>query len=103
MNKSYLIAIAASSFFLAADLRGQTSSEGKTFAKHWLQSNCAEAGENQDEAANFIKYKVELKAYFLSAIQRGLELDEMREEEVALEQIYDQNLRMLNESKPTWM
>jgi hypothetical protein len=103
MNKSYLIAIAASFFFLAADLRAQTSGEGKTFAKHWLRSNCAEAGENQDEAANFIKYKVELKAYFLSAIQRGLELDEMREEEVALEQIYDQNLRMLNESKPTWM
>ncbi|MEY2502645.1 MAG: hypothetical protein QOI07_2979 [Verrucomicrobiota bacterium] len=103
MKKRYSILIAFSLFFMAGELKAQTSGEGKAFAKHWLRSNCVEAAENPDEAANFIKYQVELKAYFVSAIQRGLELDEMREEEVALEQTYDQNLRMLNESKPTWI
>ena len=61
------------------------------------------ANDSQNERDNFLKYKEALRAYFLSAIQRGLELEEMREDEAALGEIYDRNITTLDENKPGWI
>jgi hypothetical protein len=103
MKKSSLMMIAVSFFLLGGALSAQASAEGKTFAKNWLRMSCFEAVDNQNEQENFLKYKDDLKAYFLSAVQRGLELDGLREEEAALGQIYDQNIKMLDENRPGWV
>ncbi|MEY2561268.1 MAG: hypothetical protein QOG51_1683 [Verrucomicrobiota bacterium] len=95
--------IAASFLLLAGGLSAQTSGEGKTFAKNWLRMNCVEALNPQDEIDNFVKHQADLKAYFLTAVQRGLELEEMREEEAALGEIYDRNIKTLDQNKPAWM
>ncbi|MEY2519370.1 MAG: hypothetical protein QOF24_1129 [Verrucomicrobiota bacterium] len=103
MKTTCLISIVASFFLLAGGLDAQTSEEGKVFAKNWLRMSCIEAADSQDEQVSFVKYKEELKAYFISAIQSGLELNEMREEETALGQIYDQNIKTVNEDRPAWI
>jgi hypothetical protein len=103
MFKNCLVMIAALLILISGKLIAQTSEEGKAYARNWLRTNCAEAGDNGDEAGSFLKYQTELRTCFLSAIQRGLELDEMRAEEAAFGEIYDQNLKMLNESKPAWI
>ncbi|MEY2496827.1 MAG: hypothetical protein QOD12_383 [Verrucomicrobiota bacterium] len=103
MKKNYSIIAVALFLLLAGGLRAQTSDEGKKFAKYWLSVNCAEAADSQNEQENFLKYKNELKVYFLSAVQRGLELEEMREDETALGEIYDRNIKTLDENKPAWI
>jgi hypothetical protein len=103
MKKSSLMVIAASFVLLGGASSALASDEGETFAKNWLRMSCFEAIDSQNEQENFLKYKDELKAYLLSAVQRGLELDGLREEEAALGQVYDQNIKMLNENRPGWM
>ncbi|MEY2559284.1 MAG: hypothetical protein QOE34_2709 [Verrucomicrobiota bacterium] len=103
MKKTYSIIAVTLFLLLAGGLRAQTSNEGKKFAKYWLSVNCAEANDSQSERDNFLKYKEELRAYFIAAVQRGLELDEMQEDEAALGEIYDRNLKMLDENKPAWI
>ena len=104
MNKKliYCLALALSLIVTAPRAHAQGSEEGKMFAKNWLSINCVEAGQAVD-LDGFVKYKEELKAYFLAAVQRGLELEGMRDEETALGQTYDRNLKMLNENKPAWI
>jgi hypothetical protein len=104
MNKKliYCLALALALIVTAARAHAQGSEEGRMFAKTWLSINCVEAGKTVD-LDGFAKYKEELKACFLSAVQRGLELEGMRDEETALGQTYDRNLKMLNENKPAWI
>ena len=104
MNKKliYCLALALSLIVTAARAHAQGSEEGRMFAKTWLSINCVEAGKTVD-LDGFAKYKEELKAYFLSAVQRGLELEGMRDEETALGEVYDRNIKMLNENKPAWI
>jgi hypothetical protein len=103
MKKNYTMMVATLFLFLAGGLSAQTSDEGKQFAKYWLSVNCVEANDSQNERDNFLKHKKELRTYFIAAVQRGLELEEMREEEAALGEIYDRNLKMLDENKPAWI
>jgi len=103
MKLTYPIVIAIAGLLLARGASAQSSDEGKMFAKNWLSLNCAESVDAQSEHDNFLKHRNELKAYFLAAVQRGLELDGLREEEADLGDIYDQNIRQLNEHKPGWV
>jgi len=103
MTKHYLIIATALSLFVMGGLRAQTSDEAKKYAKYWLSVSCAEANDSQNERDNFLKYKEQLRAYFIMTVQRGLELEEMREEEAALAEIYDRNIKRLDENKPAWI
>jgi len=103
MKKNYSVIVVALFVILAGGLRAETSDEGKKFARYWLGMNCAEAVDAQSEHDNFLKHKEELRAYFIAAVQRGLELEEMKEEEAALGEIYDRNLKLLDEKRPAWI
>lgn len=104
MKKNYRLFIVVASFLLmASGLTAQTSEEGQKFAKYWLNVNCVDGENNQRDRDNLIKYKDELEPYFVHAMQRGLEPEVMLENETALGQIYDQNIKMLNENKPAWI
>ena len=102
-NYNYSMIIAVVFLFTASGLSAQTSTDGKEFAKYWLNLNCLETANGQKEMDNLIKYKGELNFYFAYVTQGGRELEGMREEEAALGRIYDQNIRMLNENKPAWI
>jgi hypothetical protein len=102
-NCNYSMIIAVVFLLTANGLSAQTSTDGKEFAKYWLSLNCLETADRQKEMDNLIKYKGELNFYFAYVTQGGLELDGMREEEAALGQIYDQNIKMLNDNKPAWI
>ena len=102
-NYNYSMIIAVAFLLTASGLSAQTSMDGKEFAKYWLSLNCLETGNAQKEMDNLIKYKGDLQPYFYYVTQGGLELQGMQEEETALGQIYDQNIKMLNENKPAWI
>jgi hypothetical protein len=102
-NYNYSMIIAVAFLVTASGLSAQTSTGGKEFAKYWLSLNCLEAANGQKEMDNLIKYKGDLKPYFYYVTQGGFEVEGMQEEETALGQIYDQNIRMLNENKPAWI
>jgi hypothetical protein len=102
-NNNYPLIIAASFLLLTSGLSAQTSEQGQMFGKAWLSMNCIEADGGQDEMDTFVKYKDELEPYFTYVIRRGLELEGMQDEETALGEIYDRNIKMLNENKPAWV
>lgn len=102
MNKNNVMIVVASLLLLASRSSAQTS-EAREIARHWLSMNCLEAHGGQDERDNFLKYKDELKSYFVYVSQRGLELEGMPEEAAALGETYDRNVKLLNENKPAWV
>lgn len=102
-NYNYSMIIAVAFLLTASGLSAQSSADGKEFAKYWLSLNCLGTANVQKEMDNLIKYKGDLEPYFYYVTQGGLELEGMQEEGTALGQIYDQNIKMLNENKPTWI
>jgi hypothetical protein len=102
-NYTYSMIIVVAFFVTASGLSAQTPAVAKEFAKHWLNLNCLEAGNDQMEMDNLIRHKDDLKPYFVFVTQGGLELEGMQEEEAALGQIYDENIKMLNGNKPAWI
>ncbi|MFL6539880.1 MAG: hypothetical protein ACJ8HU_03885 [Chthoniobacterales bacterium] len=103
--KTICITILAGFCFAAPLSHAQTriSDDARTLAKAWLGATCHEVGATQDDLATFAQHRAELRAYFLTAVFRQLEGDEMRDEEAALGRIYDDNLKRLNEDKPAWV
>jgi hypothetical protein len=102
-NYNYSMIIAVAFLLTASGLSAQTSADGKEFAKYWLSLNCLETANSQKQLDNLTKYKGDLEPYFSYVTQGGLELEGMQEEEAALGQIYDQNIKLLNENKPAWI
>ena len=102
-NYNYSMIIVVAFLLTASGLSAQTSAEETEFAKYWLSLNCLEAANDQNEMDNLIRYKDDLRSYFIYVTQGGLEREGMQEEETALGQIYDQNIKTLNENKPEWI
>lgn len=97
--KKYILIVA--SFFMATTgiFAQISSSDAKQLATRWLRMNCIEIGEEQNDIVKHF----ELEPYFTYAIENGMEPEVLQNEEALAGQIYDLNIKMLNENKPTWI
>lgn len=99
-NYTKCILIAASFFMATTGIFAQiSSSDAKQLATRWLRMNCIEIGEEQNDIVKHF----ELEPYFTYAIENGMEPEVLQNEEALAGQIYDLNIKMLNENKPTWI
>ena len=102
--RTICINIVAALWFVGAhSSHAQQTDDAKTFAKAWLSKSCHVDDVSHDDSSSFARFRAELRPYFLAAVYRQLEGNELREEEAAFGRIYDENLKRLGEHKPAWV
>lgn len=105
MKKAYTTLFIFGVLFFAPSIStfSQTNEQTKQLAKNWLNISCIEPAVVQTEIENLIANKNELSPYFENIISNGVESNLITENKIALGELYDKNIKMLNENKPAWV
>ena len=77
------------------------SSKTEEIAKDWLLLACIDGEEKSNQS--MIANHPELEPYFINIIQNGIDKSLLDEERNGNAQLYDNNMKTLNESKPEWV